>query len=46
MLKEIGSEARERIRGLVDMPVHLNLWVKTDKNWSRKLRRARQLGYL
>ena len=46
MLKELGSEARERIRGLVDKPVHLNLWVKTDKNWSKKLRRIRQLGYL
>ena len=46
MLKEIGSEARARIRGLVDKPVHLNLWVKTDKNWSKKLRRIRQLGYL
>jgi GTP-binding protein Era len=46
MLKEIGQEARGRIRELVDMPVHLNLWVKTDKNWTKRLRRARQLGYL
>ncbi len=46
MLKELGSEARQRIRVLVDKPVHLNLWVKTDKNWSKKLRRIRQLGYL
>jgi GTP-binding protein Era len=46
MLKAIGSEARARLHKLVDMPVHLNLWVKTDKNWSKKLRRVRQLGYL
>ncbi|MBW2416373.1 MAG: KH domain-containing protein, partial [Deltaproteobacteria bacterium] len=46
MLKELGSEARERISALVGKPVHLNLWVKTDKNWSKKLRRIRQLGYL
>lgn len=46
MLKQLGSEARLRLRELVDMPVHLNLWVKTDKNWTGKLRRARQLGYL
>ncbi len=46
MLKALGSEARARLHKLVDMPVHLNLWVKTDKNWSKKLRRVRQLGYL
>ncbi len=46
MLKQLGIEARSRIRELVDTPVHLNLWVKTDKNWSKKLRRVRQLGYL
>ena len=46
MLKALGSEARARLHQLVDVPVHLNLWVKTDKNWSKKLRRVRQLGYL
>ncbi len=46
MLKALGSEARARLHKLDDMPVHLNLWVKTDKNWSKKLRRVRQLGYL
>jgi GTP-binding protein Era len=46
MLKQLGSEARRRLVGLVGKPVHLNLWVKTDKNWSKKLRRVRQLGYL
>jgi len=45
MLKQLGSEARRRLVGLVGKPVHLNLWVKTDKNWSKKLRRVRQLGY-
>jgi GTP-binding protein Era len=46
MLKALGSEARVRLHKLLDVPVHLNLWVKTDKNWSKKLRRVRQLGYL
>lgn len=46
MLKQIGIEARARLPDLVGKLVHLNLWVKTDKNWSKKLRRVRQLGYL
>jgi len=46
MLKALGSESRARLRHLVDKPVHLNLWVKTDRNWTKKLRRVRQLGYL
>ena len=27
-------------------PVHLNLWVKTDRNWSKRPKRIRELGYL
>jgi GTPase len=46
MLGALGSEARQRLRSLVDKPVHLSLWVKTDKNWSKRLQRARELGYL
>lgn len=45
-LKSIGIEARRRLRGLVDREVHLRLWVKTDRRWSRRPRRARELGYL
>jgi GTP-binding protein Era len=46
MLKQLGSEARLRLADLVGKPVHLNLWVKTDRNWSKRLKRARELGYL
>ena len=46
MLGAIGREARRRLAPLVSKTVHLKLWVKTDPNWSRKPRRARQLGYL
>ena len=46
MLKKIGVESRKKIAELCGLPVHLNLWVKTDKNWSKRPRRARQLGYL
>ena len=46
MLGAIGREARRRLAPLVSKTVHLKLWVKTDPNWSRKPRRARELGYL
>jgi GTP-binding protein Era len=46
MLERLGSEARLRVAELVGKPVHLSLWVKTDRNWSRRLRRVRALGYL
>jgi GTP-binding protein Era len=46
MLKRLGSEARVRVAELVGKPVHLSLWVKTDRNWTRRLRRVRELGYL
>lgn len=46
MLGAIGREARQRLGPILGKPVHLSLWVKTDVNWSKRPRRARQLGYL
>jgi GTP-binding protein Era len=46
MLRALGTQARRRLAGLVGKTVHLNLWVRTDRNWTRRLGRARQLGYL
>ena len=46
MLKKVGIESRKKIAELCGLPVHLSLWVKTDKNWSKRPKRARQLGYL
>jgi len=46
MLKTLGSESRRRLAEWLDTTVHLNLWVKTDRNWSHRPRRAKQLGYL
>ncbi len=46
MLGELGREARLRLAAFLDKPVHLSLWVKTDRNWSKRLQRARELGYL
>ena len=45
-LKRLGTEARRRLAQRTGKIVHLNLWVKTDRNWARRPRRIRQLGYL
>ena len=46
MLRDLGTEARRRLGGLLQKTVHLKLWVKTDRDWTKKLRRIRELGYL
>jgi GTP-binding protein Era len=46
MLKRLGTQSRHRLIALLGKPTHLNLWVKTDRNWTRKPRRLRELGYL
>jgi GTP-binding protein Era len=46
MLREIGIRARERLALLVGKTVHLRLWVGAERNWRKRLARARQLGYL
>jgi GTP-binding protein Era len=46
MLGRLGSEARRRLAESIGKPVHLKLWVKADKNWTKRPKRARQLGYL
>jgi GTP-binding protein Era len=46
MLRALGTQSRQRLSERLGKLVHLNLWVRTDRNWSRRLGRARQLGYL
>lgn len=46
MLGRLGGEARRRLAESIGKPVHLKLWVKTDKHWTKRPKRARQLGYL
>jgi GTP-binding protein Era len=46
MLKSLGIEARRRLSDSLQKEVHLNLWVKTDKNWTKRAKRIRELGYL
>ena len=45
-LKALGIEARKRLSERLSKPVHLALWVKLDKNWTKRPKRARELGYL
>jgi GTP-binding protein Era len=45
-LRDLGIEARRRLAELLQKTVHLKLWVKSDRNWTKRLRRVRELGYL
>ncbi len=45
-LKALGIEARKRLSERMQKTVHLKLWVKLDKNWTKRPKRARELGYL
>ncbi|OQX08900.1 MAG: GTPase Era [Desulfobulbaceae bacterium A2] len=45
MMREIGSAARRGIEQLLACRVHLELWVKVRKNWSRDGRFLSQLGF-
>ena len=45
-LGQLGSEARRRLAERLGKTVHLKLWVKLDPNWSKRPKRARELGYL
>jgi GTP-binding protein Era len=46
MLRDLGTEARLRLSSRLGKTVHLQLWVKTDRNWTKRPRRIRELGYL
>jgi GTP-binding protein Era len=44
-LREISRLARVEIAGMLDKPVHLEVWVRVRKGWSDDPRALRQLGY-
>ena len=43
-IKSIGAEARTEIAGILDVPVHLFLFVKVRENWGDDPDRYRQMG--
>lgn len=45
MIREIGSRARHNIGQLLDVPVHLKLFVRVDEGWTESARTLRELGY-
>ena len=45
MLKRIGSTARYEIEGLLGCKVHLELWVKVQKNWRDRDILLKNFGY-
>jgi GTP-binding protein Era len=45
MVKRIGIRARASIEAWLGRPVHLDLFVKVDRDWTRNPRRIESLGY-
>ncbi|MEM9404364.1 MAG: GTPase Era, partial [Pseudomonadota bacterium] len=45
MLKRIGQSARREISRRLDVPVHLELWVKVKANWANNEQDLQSLGY-
>ncbi len=45
VVKRIGSRARREIERLLGVRVHLELWVKVERNWGRRPKRLESLGY-
>lgn len=45
MLKRIGIDARKTIEHFLDARVHLQIWVKVDKNWRNKDRSLKEFGF-
>jgi len=44
-LKQIGTEARHAIEGMLGTRVFLKLFVRVDRNWSRDTKALRRFGY-
>ncbi len=45
MLKQVGRAARLDLRNLLNVPVHLELWVKVKDNWADSEKDLVSLGY-
>lgn len=45
MIREIGTRARLEIAKLLDVPVHLKLFVRVDVGWTEDRAQLRELGY-
>lgn len=45
MIQQIGTKARAEVGKLLDCPVHLELFVRVDPNWSQTASGLRKMGY-
>lgn len=45
MIKRIGAQARATIENLLGQSVYLDLWVKVEKNWRKRIEILRKWGY-
>ncbi|MFQ5546915.1 MAG: GTPase Era [Woeseia sp.] len=45
VLKKAGRQARLELKAKMDMPVHLELWVRVKDNWADSERELLRLGY-
>ncbi|MDO4218463.1 MAG: GTPase Era [Synergistaceae bacterium] len=46
MLKEIGTDAREKLEKQLGYKIFLSLWVKVKPDWQKKVEELRHLGYV
>lgn len=45
-IKRIGTEARKDISRTFNKRIHLNVWIKVEKNWRNRINLLKQLGYM
>ncbi|NWN46115.1 GTPase Era [Candidatus Phytoplasma pruni] len=45
-IKRIGTEARKDINRTLNKRIHLNIWIKVEKNWRNRMNLLKQLGYI
>ncbi|MEC4558948.1 MAG: GTPase Era ['Conium maculatum' witches'-broom phytoplasma] len=45
-IKRIGTEARKDINCTLNKRIHLNIWIKVEKNWRNRMNLLKQLGYM
>ena len=46
MLKEIGTDARQKLERQLGYKIFLSLWVKVKPSWQKKIEELRRLGYV
>ncbi|MCD6498956.1 MAG: GTPase Era [Deltaproteobacteria bacterium] len=45
-IKDVGVAARKEITAMLGRPVHLKLWVKVERDWTRDPRGLKKMGYI